>query len=122
MGVTNYELTQAQNSAASNLNSNITHIAVGDDNTPYSVGDTSLGNQTFIQTIDTQKVSSNVVTADVRLDATENNGNDIDEIGLLDAASSGNLYTRNITTNFAKTSSNEAFYRVKVTYTAEDDS
>lgn len=112
-------LTNAQNAAATDLNSNLTHITVGDDNTTPTVGDTDLGNTTYTDTKLSSSLNGNIVTIDMFLDVTENNTNTINEIGTKDGAS-GNLYTHNLTTSFAKTSSKEAFYRNKITFTASN--
>ena len=122
MTATNLTLTNAQNSAATNLNSNITHIAVGNDNTTPTTGDTTLGSEDYREAQFSSNLSNNIVTNDLRLDVTENNGNTINEAGTFDASSGGNMYTRNLTTSFAKTSSKEAFYRIKTTFTASDNS
>ena len=112
-------LTNAQNAAATDLDGNLTHVAVGDDNTTPTEGDTDLGNTTYTDTKFASSLSANVVTVDLRLDVTENNGNTINEIGTKDGAS-GNLYTHDLTTSFAKTSSKEAFYRNKITFIASN--
>ena len=117
-----YALNLVQNNSATLINGLVTHIAVGDDNTTPVIGDTTLGNETFRDAIYSDSVSSNVTNFDVKLDVTENNGETIAEIGTFDASSSGNMYSHNLTTSFAKTSSKEAYYRVKLTFEAEDNS
>ena len=123
MVVTNNQLIIDQNLCASNLQENIvTHIAVGSDNTTPDESDTSLGSETYREALYNSNVSSNIALFDARLDVTENNGNTINEVSTQDASSGGNMQTRNLTTSFTKTSSNEVFYRIKVTYTAQDNS
>ena len=97
----------------------ITHIAVGDDDTTPTESDTTLGNETYRDAIFTSNVGANFLTWDVRLDSTENNGNTIKEIGSFDAASVGNMYTRNLTTVFDKTSAKEAYYQIKLLVNSE---
>ena len=110
--------TSYQSSVISNyistLSPLVTHMAVGDDNTTPVIGDTTLGNQTYIDSIFTSNTGGDFVFWDLRLDTTENNGNTIKEIGTFDAASSGNMFTRNLTTVFDKTSSKEAYYQVRL--------
>ena len=115
-------LNLVQNNSATLINGEVTHISVGNDGTTPVITDTTLGNETFRDTLFANSVSSNVTTFDVKLDVTENNGETIAEIGTFDGSSGGNMYSRNLTTSFAKTSSKEAYYRVKMTFTAEDDS
>ena len=116
MVITTFRLNKAQIATANGLFSDLNSIAVGDSTTTPDETDTDLGNQTYIDTIYSKSVLSNVVNADLRLDVTENNGNTINEIGLKD--SSGNLDSHNLTTSFVKTSDKEAYYRLKTTFTA----
>jgi len=55
------------------------------------------------------------------MDVTQNNGNDIEEIGALDASSGGNLYLHSLTTSFSKTADKEAYYRLKTTFVASNN-
>lgn len=118
MVATTINLTESQNSAATNLYNKITHIAVGDGVTTPAVSDTTLTNETYRDSLYSQSIASNVVNKDIRLDVTENNGNNINEIGSFTASSGGDMHTHDLTTSFAKTADKEAYYRLKTTYTA----
>ena len=51
---------------------------------------------------------------------TEANGDDIVEAGFLDAASAGNLWTRNIINEIAKTSDKQLYLDVQITVETEE--
>jgi len=92
---------------------NATHLAVGTDNTTPTVGDTALGAEV------TRKVAQEVTqgTSDVIislfLNSTESNGNDLKEVGMFDASSSGNLLERNVFTPISKSTSLEVWIDVE---------
>ena len=121
MGLNTTALTNAQNSAASNLYTNITHIGVGTDNTAFDVAQTALVAETDRNALFGQLLSDNVVRKDVRFDETENNDNTVREIGTFNAASSGTMYTRNLTNPALKTANKAFFYRLKTTFVAENN-
>lgn len=111
-------LTNAQNASATNFDGNVTHIATGDNAVAPTVGDTALGNETFRGSLFGESLTENIVTKDLRISETENNGNTVNEIGTFDAASTGNMSSRKLTTSVAKTSSKVFFYRLKTTFVA----
>jgi len=113
-------LTNAQNAAATDLDGNVTHIAVGDDNTTPVVGNTALGNETYRGSLFSESLTNNVVVKDIRIDEASNNGNTVNEIGTFDAASSGNMSNHKLTTSVAKTSAKVFFYRLKTTFVASN--
>lgn len=94
----------------------MTHGAVGTDSTTPTASDTVLGAETFRDTIDfTDTSGTNTMIATLRVLTTENNGNNIAEFGTLDAASGGNLWTRNTMTAIVKTSDIQVFLDVQTT-------
>ena len=99
-----------QNGARDNfftqLITDMSHIAVGDDNTAPVIGDTGLGNETYIKAVTVTQTGLNLVSK-ATLTTTENNSNNVKELGLFDAASGGNLYLRDLTTVIAKDSDTE---------------
>jgi hypothetical protein len=94
-----------------------TYGAVGDDDTPPVAADTTLGNETFRDAIDEIDKASAIdkITASLRVLEGENNGNDMKELGILDAASSGNLWLRHIMNTITKTSDIAVFLDVTIT-------
>jgi len=95
--VTATYMNNARNSLFNQFINNISHIAVGDDNTTPVVTDTSLGNQTYIESA-TVTQSGLSITSKTVLEITENNGNTVKELGIFDRESLGNMYTRTLTT------------------------
>lgn len=107
-----------QNTIISNLitelEDNITHIAVGDGSTAVSLSDTTLGNETFREIVFRSNTESSFLSADIKIDTTENNTNTINEIGTFNASSGGTMYTRSLTQSFNKTSTNEFYGQIKI--------
>ena len=104
--------------AASYISSTFTHIAVGDDNTTPTTGDTTLGNELLrIAFTDTTGPTNGVYTMSMRISTTQLNGNTIREIGVFNAASGGTMLTRLLTTEYAKTSDKEVW--IDVTFDIE---
>jgi len=120
MGVVQYQRTLASTAITASLNSTITHIAVGSGTTTPVIGDTTLSSEDYREVKFSSLATSTKYQVSVRLDVTENNGNTINEWGAFNAGSGGTMYFRNLTTAFAKTSSNEAYYRMALTFTFSD--
>jgi hypothetical protein len=80
--------------------------ATGDDNTTPTPSDTTLGNETFRDNIDTFDKDSQVdkVTATLIIGTTQNNGNDVDEYGIFDDPTTGTMYVRDLLNTISKTS------------------
>lgn len=93
--------------------SNSTHLAVGDDNTTPTASDTALGNE--LTRKDRQEYTEGVsdVIISLFLNSLESNGNALNEVGMFDAASSGNLLERNIFTTVNKSSSIEIWIDIE---------
>lgn len=114
MGVTTYYKEIAITQSLTDLNSVISHFATGDDNTTPVVTDTALGNETFREALYNTVIGSNNIEFQSFQDISENNGNNIEEAGILDLASGGNLYGHALTNIIVKDSSTEVFlgYRI----------
>jgi len=88
------------------LLTNITHLAVGDDNTTPVVTNITMNNETY-RKASTITRTGLIITQKAVLDITENNGNTVYEMAGFDAASSGNMYYHNLTTVVAKDGNTE---------------
>jgi len=99
-----------------------THIAVGDDNTTPTASDTALGNEVLRKTFEesVKNLGAGTYLFEIRVALTEANGSTIKEIAVFDAASGGNLATRNLTQEVVKTSDKEVVIDVQVTITANN--
>jgi len=95
------------------VTTNGTHMAVGTDNTTPTVGDTALGTEVTRKALQESTVGTSDIILSLYLNSTESNGNSLVEIGLLDAASSGNLLVRDIFTTITKNSSTEVWIDIE---------
>ena len=90
-----------------------THIAVGDDNTTPTVGDTALGNELTRKARQEYTEGGSDVIISLFLSSTESNGNALKEVGLFDAAAAGTLLERNTFTVINKTTSIEVWIDIE---------
>lgn len=93
--------------------SNSTHLAVGDDNTTPTAGDTALGNELTRKARQEYTEGTSDVIISLWLNSTESNGNALKEVGMFDAASGGNLLERNIFTVINKVSTIEVWIDIE---------
>jgi len=111
----------ARTNFINNLESNITHIAVGDDDTTPTESDTTLGNETFIDALfDVIVSTSTTLSMTMFMDTVDNNGNDIKETGVFDASSGGNLYNHSLTNIISKDSTIEVFIETQFKFSVEN--
>lgn len=99
------------------------HIAVGDSNVGAVVTDTALNSEVFRNALNQAVKDSGLGTYffEIKIGLTEGNGFTIKEIGVFDAASSGNMATRDILPiEVAKTSEFVLEIGVTITVTAEN--
>jgi len=105
MTLTSAGLVGVRDNTKSYIEAEVTYIAVGDDDTTPTAADTALGNEQFRSAVDdTDTSGTGKVIHSLRIATTENNGNDVDEVGAFDASSSGNMLSRDTITTIAKTS------------------
>lgn len=93
--------------------SNATHLAVGDDNTTPTVGDTALGNELTRKARQEVTQGTSDVIISLFLNSTESNGNELKEVGMFDAGAAGNLLERNIFTTISKSTSIEVWIDIE---------
>lgn len=103
----------------STLSSTITHMATGDDDTTPVVSDNVLGNETYREAINNSSTTNISYSGDTLQDITENNGNDIDEIGLFDDPSSGDMYIHTLSNTIEKDGNTEAFIKSVINITVQ---
>lgn len=119
-GLTIYSKNFILDSFLIELNSLVEYVAVGDDNTTPIESDTTLGNETYREINYSKTLNPDNMSITTRIDETENNGNTINEIGIFDESSGGNMYSHNLVTSFEKTSSKVAYYRIVLQPKVED--
>ena len=109
-----YESTVISN-FVNEISTTITYMAVGTGTTTFNVSSTDLTAEVYREANESSGVSGDSAFWNLYVETGEANGNTFGEIGANDASSSGNFYFLNLTTLFAKTSSNEAYYQIKTT-------
>ena len=83
------------------------HVAWGSDDSSPAVTDTTLGSEVVRISVDSTSTSDKQVQFSATLSSTQGNGNTLKELGLLNAASGGTLFSRDIFTAVDKDSSIE---------------
>ena len=87
-----------------------THIAVGTDNTTANADDTALLAEVVRKAITSTASDASTITFSVILSSTEADGNSLKEAGLLNAGTSGDLFSRFTHAAISKTTSYEVEY------------
>ena len=94
------------------------HFAVGTSETAATAGDTTLGAEVERKVVTTKTISGNGILEYVgELLSTEANGNDLAEVGVLNAATAGDLLLRTTHTPYSKTADFSVKYVVRHTLT-----
>ena len=106
-------LTTIKTAVKTSVTANGTYMAVGTDNTTPVVGDTTLGAEVTRKAIQESTVGTSDIILSLFLNSTESNGNSLVEVGLLDAAASGNLLIRDTFTAISKNSSTEVWMDIE---------
>lgn len=108
--------TRERDAIATDMTAAFTHCAAGTNTTTPTAGDTTLGTEVFRDAIDLfSNPGTGVVTASLRILATEANNYDIAEYGWFNAASGGSLWTRNVITPITKTSDIQVYLDTEIT-------
>lgn len=94
----------------------ITHMGVGTGTAAPQATDTTLEAEVLRKTFSTKaKGSDGVANYEMELLTTEGNGNDLTEVGILNAAAAGDLLNRITHAAIPKTSSFELKYEIEIT-------
>ena len=94
------------------------HFAVGTSETAATSGDTTLGAEVERKVVTTKTISGNGILEYVgELLSTEANGNDLAEVGVLNAAAAGDLLLRITHAPYSKTADFSVKYVVRHTLT-----
>lgn len=118
MTATNIILDNIKDSALDEFASS-SHIGFGTDNTTPSESDTTLGAEVIRKAFDEaaiKNLGNGTYDFSATLGLTEGNGSTLQEVGLFDAAASGNMFIRNLLTqSVAKTTSIELSVSLRAT-------
>jgi len=93
-----------------------THIACGSDDTAVLKTDTTLGTEVHREAIDSTFYGTDWVSFSIILDTTQQNSVDFYEFGLLNASTSGDMYTRATHTIISKHNSLEIEYEIIIRF------
>ena len=91
-----------------------THIAIGTGNTSALKTDTTLSSEVIRNAINATLTGTNWVSFTAILDSTQQNGIDLYEFGLLNAATDGDMSQRITHTIISKNSQIELEYEVRI--------
>lgn len=104
--VTNVGRNKFASLIAQDISAFPSHIGIGTDNTAATATDTTLGTEVDRNALTSDSASAGVITYKAFFSKSEANGNTIAEVGLFDAASSGNMFCRSVlSSTVAKTAS-----------------
>lgn len=113
-------LTDTRAQVQTFLSTELAYFAAGDGTSTPVAGDTALDNETFEDAIDEVDTTlSTEITVTGIIGAGENNGSDIEEVGLKDGAA-GNLRARKLITTITKTSDIIVYLDFTTTITVEE--
>ncbi len=115
MTVTQGFIDSITSAVITQFETDLSHMAVGDDDTTPVDTDTTLGNETYREAF-FNEVTDTTYRAELFLDTTENNGNDIKECGLFTAGAGGDMYARSLTNVINKTTSIEVFIEYVINF------
>jgi len=90
-----------------------THVAMGDDDTTPLISDTALGNESDRNARQEYTEGTSDVIISGFFNSTELSGVTLKEVGIFDASSSGNMASRNTFTDISKTNSIEVWVDVE---------
>ena len=94
------------------------HAAVGTGTTEVTANDTTLETEVLRKAaIPKKKAATGVIEYLMEIDSTEANGNDLSEVGVLNASSSGDLLLRKTHEPYSKTASFGVKYVIRHTIT-----
>lgn len=105
MVLTSTLLAQIRSDVKDDLEAVLTYGAVGTDDTTEDPSDTALGGEVFRDAVDdVDKSVADAITVSLVVDTSEANGNDINEAGLFDDPSAGDMGMRATLNEITKTS------------------
>lgn len=94
------------------------YLGVGDGTTPPNASNTQLVNELLRKNILVDDISldtnNGTYTITIRINPPELVGDTINEIGLFDASSSGNMFSRNLTNSYIKTNDKEVLITLEI--------
>ena len=114
MTVSQLTLDAIKTEVITEVEGSISHIALGSGDTEASIDDTSLQTETYRDALLAEDTVIDTYIGEIFLDTTENNGNDIKEMGSFDAGAGGNMFSRALTNIISKTASMEVTVELNI--------
>lgn len=115
MVVTQTSLNSIRTQVLNSIQTEISHIAIGSDNTAPDVTDTALGSEITRESLVDEDILIDTYSTYIFLDTTEANGNTIREMGAFNQASGGTMFNRALTNEIAKDSTKEVTVQLDIT-------
>ena len=106
-------LSTLKTAVKTSVTTNGTYMAVGTDSTAAVPADTALGTEVTRKAIQESTTGTSDIIISLFLNSLESNGNSLVEVGLFDAASTGNLLVRDTFTAISKNSSTEVWMDIE---------
>jgi len=114
MGYTTAGKNNVRDYLAGSAPTSPTHLALGLGNTAFNVADIALVNEVTRISLDSTSTSNKQVQFIATLNSATGNGNTFKEVGILNAASAGTLFQRNIFNGIDKDANIELKFIVSV--------
>ena len=119
--ITDTLLDEMKDAALDRMQSEFTYIAVGTDDTTPTETDTTLGNEVLRK--ERQEYSrddtNGKITVSMWILSTEANSNDLKEVGVFDASSGGNMFSRNTFNTISKNNNIELWIDLEFTVSVD---
>ena len=112
---TNTILNGIMSNAVSYIDTQETYMAVSTDTTAPTVSDTTLGGTELRQAVLSSSTTSNSITKEVFISASQFNGNTINKAGTYSASSGANLLGASLTNSIVKNATTEVFVSITTT-------
>lgn len=95
------------------INNNVSHLALGTDNTTADTSDTVLGTEIIRKARQEYTEGTDNIIVSLWVAATEGNSNDFKEVGTFNDSSGGTMFSRDTFTSFSKTNTKEFWADIK---------
>lgn len=120
MVLTDDVLDKFVNDIQSEIDNEWTYGAIGSDDSAPSDTDDSLGNEVLRKARQDYSESGSESTISLFVATTEANGNDINEVGLFDSSSNGEMKFREVFNSISKSNEFELWFDVKASVSAKE--
>lgn len=113
--LTTKQLDRLKEITKTDLNTNWTHVAVGTGTTAPTEADTALEAEVLRRAREEITQTDTETTVSMWIPSTDANGDTLSEVGVFDASSGGNMFSRSTFDPITKTSDMEIWIDIKIT-------